>query len=189
MENIFPSHSPSPLSDANPSLHYLVPHTAYKVFINHRGKDTKQSLASSIYHNLDNRGVKVFLDKMSLQPGQYIPQALIFAIRSASVHVVILSENYAESEWCLDELLLIRETGAPIVPVFWKIRPSDVRMENKNGVYAKAFRKHKKVGKFDSRTLEKWKAALRWVSLLEGFISEGEQGEMVEKIIACGSIH
>ncbi|XP_057834375.1 probable 2' cyclic ADP-D-ribose synthase BdTIR [Cryptomeria japonica] len=145
----------------------------YKVFINHRGKDTKQSLASSVYHKLESRGFIVFLEIMSLRPGQYIPQAITCAIRSASVHVIILSPNYVESEWFLDELLLIIQTWAQIVPMFWQIRPSDVRMENKNRVYAKAFRKHKQARKFDSRTLQKWKGTLRWVSLLEGFISEG----------------
>ncbi|GLJ08063.1 hypothetical protein SUGI_0080700 [Cryptomeria japonica] len=172
------------MSSSNSSSRYLVPSTEYEVFINHRGADTKQSLASFIYYNLQNRGFKMFLDKLSLRPGQYTPQAITCAIRSASVHVVILSPKYAQSEWCLDELLLIIQTGAPIVPVFWEIRPSDVRMEDENGVYARAFQMHKQAGKFSSRTLEKWKNALRWVSLVQGFISDGAQGEMVEKISA-----
>ncbi|GLJ36359.1 hypothetical protein SUGI_0729880 [Cryptomeria japonica] len=184
MGNKISSHSPPPLSHANPSFHYLFPTTAYEVFVNHRGKDTKQSVASSVYHNLQSRGFKAFLDKRSLRAGQYIPQAITCAIRRALVHVVILSPNFAESEWCLDELFLITQTGAPIVPVFWQIRPSEVRMERKSGVYSKAFRKHKQAGKFDSSTLEKWKNALRWVSLVEGFVSEGfsDEGRMEEEI-------
>ncbi|GLJ08061.1 hypothetical protein SUGI_0080630 [Cryptomeria japonica] len=184
MGNIIFSHSPPPLSHTSPSFDYVVPTAAYDVFVNHRGKDTKQSLANLVYRNLHNRGFKVFLDKSCLRAGQYIPQAITCAIRSASVHVVILSPNYADSEWCLDELFLIVQTGAPIIPVFWQIRPSEVRMEDKNGVYAKAFREHKRAGKIYIRTLEKWKAALRRVSLLEGFILDGDQGEMLEKITA-----
>ncbi|GLJ08060.1 hypothetical protein SUGI_0080620 [Cryptomeria japonica] len=185
MGNIISSHSSPLLSRSDSSSHYLVPTTEYEVFINHRGADTKQSLASFAYHNLENRGFKVFFDKRSIRPGQYTPQAITSAIRSSSVHIVILSPKYAESEWCLDELLLIIQTGAPIIPVFWEIRPSDVRMEDENGVYARAFQMHKQAGKFNTRTLGKWKNALRWVSLVEGFISDGDQGEMVEKIAAC----
>ncbi|GLJ08064.1 hypothetical protein SUGI_0080740 [Cryptomeria japonica] len=171
--NIISSHSPLPLSHTSPSFDNLVPATAYAVFINHRGKDTKESLASLVYRNLHNRGFKVFMDKSCLRAGQYIPQAITCAIRSASVHVVILSPNYGQSEWCLDELFFIVQTGGPIIPVFWQIRPCEVRMEDKNGVYAKAFREHKRAGKFNSRTLEKWKAALRRISLPEGFILDG----------------
>ncbi|GLJ08056.1 hypothetical protein SUGI_0080540 [Cryptomeria japonica] len=173
MGNIIPSHSPPPLSHLNPYFHYLVPAIAHEVFINHRGKNTKQSVASLVYRTLHNRGFKVFLDESCLRAGQYIPQAITYAIFSASVHVVILSPNHAQSEWCLDELFLTIQTGAPIVPVFWKIRPSEVRMEDKNGVYAKAFREQKRDGKFNSRTLEKWKATLRRVSLLKSFIVDG----------------
>ncbi|GLJ31256.1 hypothetical protein SUGI_0626880 [Cryptomeria japonica] len=119
MGNIIPCHSSPPLSHSNPCHHYpLLPPTAYDVFINHRGKDTKQSLASLAYDSLQNRGFKVFLDKKSLGVGQYIPEAITCAIRRAYVHVVILSPTFAESEWCLDELCLLIQTGAPIIPMF-----------------------------------------------------------------------
>ncbi|GLJ08057.1 hypothetical protein SUGI_0080550 [Cryptomeria japonica] len=58
-------------------------------------------------------------------------------------------------------------------------------MEDKTGVYAKAFRKLSQAGKFNGQTLQKWKDALRWVSLLKGFIVDGEEGETMEKITGC----
>ncbi|GLJ08049.1 hypothetical protein SUGI_0080420 [Cryptomeria japonica] len=126
-----------------------------------------------MYHNLQNKGFKVFLDQKSLQGGDYIPGVIRHAICRASVHLLIFSRNYVESEWCLDELNLMFRNGAPIVPVFWEIRPSNVRMEGDKGVYAKDFKTHKRAGKFGARSLEKWKTALRWASLLEGFIYDG----------------
>ncbi|GLJ31255.1 hypothetical protein SUGI_0626870 [Cryptomeria japonica] len=175
MGNIIPSHSSPPLSHSNSSCHYtVVPPIAYDVFINHCGKDTKHSLSSSMYDSLQNRGFKVFLDKNSVRVGQYIPEAIVCAIRRAGVHIVILSPNYAESEWCLDELYLLIQTGAPIIPVLWKVRPSEVRMEEKDGVYAKAFRKHNKAGKFSTSTLDKWKSALPSVSLIRARRDGGE---------------
>ncbi|KAH9312728.1 hypothetical protein KI387_027763, partial [Taxus chinensis] len=167
------SHSSPLLSHADPSFKYFVPTTEYDVFINHRGKDTKQSVASLIYHNLHNKRCKVFLDIKSIQVGDSTAESIKHAIRTASVHVVILSPKYAESEWCLDELLLILESRAPMVPVFWEIKPSVVRMEDEDGVYARTFQIHYKAGKFNSLVLEKWKMALRTVALIEGFIYEG----------------
>ncbi|GLJ08054.1 hypothetical protein SUGI_0080520 [Cryptomeria japonica] len=61
----------------------------------------------------------------------------------------------------------------------------ELRMEENNGVYARAFEKHKQAGKFDCQTLEKWRKALREASVLGGFIYEGDQGEMLEKIATC----
>ncbi|XP_057837942.2 probable 2' cyclic ADP-D-ribose synthase BdTIR [Cryptomeria japonica] len=172
-KSLFRRHSSPLLSLSIPSYNYPLSTAVYDVFINHRGKETKQSVASLLYHNLQNKGFTEFLDQKSLQGGEYVPGAIRHAIRKASVHVAIFSPSYAESEWCLDELHLMLKTGAPIVPVFWEIQPSQLRMEDDNGVYARAFQKHKQAGKFDIGTLEEWRKDLRRVSLLEGFIYEG----------------
>ena len=110
---------------------------------------------------------------MSIEVGDNIVQSIVYAIRTSSVHIVILSPQYANSEWCLDELNLMITSGARIIPVFWGVRPSEVRMENNNGVYARAFQAHKQARKFNFRVLNKWKKALRMVSILEGIIYEG----------------
>lgn len=110
---------------------------------------------------------------MSIEVGDNIAQSIVHAIRTSSVHIVILSPNYANSEWCLDELNLMITTGARIIPVFWGVRPSEVRMEDNNGVYARALQAHRRARKFNSRVLNKWKVALRLVSALEGIIYQG----------------
>ncbi|KAH9308125.1 hypothetical protein KI387_036036, partial [Taxus chinensis] len=69
---------PSPVAQLRP--------TRYEVFINHRGIDVKETVASLIYHNLSNKGCNVFLDKKSIQIGHRIPKCIVQAIRTASVH-------------------------------------------------------------------------------------------------------
>ncbi|GLJ08129.1 hypothetical protein SUGI_0081790 [Cryptomeria japonica] len=145
----------------------------YDAFVNHRGIDTKDTLASLIFHNLEKRGIKVFLDKYSIQVGDKIPETIEKAIASACVHVVILSANYAESEWCLTELCLILKTRAPIVPVFWGIEPSELLMEDKGGMYARAFKMHSDTGKIKPQILEEWKLALRELSDIKGLNFHG----------------
>ncbi|GLJ17744.1 hypothetical protein SUGI_0309730 [Cryptomeria japonica] len=132
----------------------------YDVFLNHRGADVKESVASLIFHNLQNKGFKVFLDKNSIQGGENIAQAIDEAIHSASVHLVIFSPNYAESVWCLKELKLILQTGAPIIPVFCGVQPSELRMRDEDSVYAQAFHRYKHMEIFEPHVLEEWKMAL-----------------------------
>ncbi|GLJ37003.1 hypothetical protein SUGI_0749690 [Cryptomeria japonica] len=89
--------------------------------------------------------------------GEYILEAITWALRTTAVHLVILFGDFAKSEWCLDELHLIIESRTSIVPKFWE---SKVRMDDKNGMYAEAFRKHKEVAKFNTPMLEKRKISL-----------------------------
>jgi hypothetical protein len=48
--------------------------------------------------------------------------------------VIIFSQNYASSKWCLDELLKILESwkirGQIAIPVFYEVDPSDVRKQS-----------------------------------------------------------
>ena len=145
----------------------------YDVFLNHRGADVKESVASLIFHNLQNKGFRVFLDKKSIQVGENIPEAIEEAILSASVHLAIFSANYADSIWCLKELRLILQTGAPIIPVFYWVEPSELRMRDEESMYARAFQKHKHTGNFETHTLEGWKKALHQVSYIKGYIFRG----------------
>ncbi|GLJ15144.1 hypothetical protein SUGI_0247760 [Cryptomeria japonica] len=154
--------------------------TKYDVFLNHRGADVKESVGSLIFHNLRNKGFNVFFDKNSIQVGDNIAESIEVAIQSACVHLLIFSPNYAESAWCLKELQLIVKTGAPIIPLFCGIQPSQLRMKEEEGVYARAFHKH--TGKFESHLLEEWKKVLCQVSYIKGYMFEGDQGELLEQI-------
>jgi len=115
-----PSFSPTP-SQGNTNSY------VYDVFINHRGTDVKKTLASHIYRRLKQQGLAVFLDQQELQEGENTTPQIEGAIRTASVHVAIFSPGYAESSWCLKELVQMLESGSTIIPVFYKVEPSDLR--------------------------------------------------------------
>ncbi|GLJ30721.1 hypothetical protein SUGI_0608880 [Cryptomeria japonica] len=76
----------------------------FDVFINHRGPDVKQTLATQLYNSLKEVGIQAFLDSEEKQLGDLFTSTIESAIKSASVHIAIFSKRYAESPWCLAEL-------------------------------------------------------------------------------------
>lgn len=136
----------------------------------------KKTFASHLYRRLLLHGFRVFLDMQELQEGDSFPRQIQGAIRTASVHVAIFSPRYAESKWCLDELIFMLESKAHIIPVFHGVKPAELRSTGgKYGVYAQALDKLEKnrtgEGKlrYDSNTIEKWRKALYEVAEISGF--------------------
>ncbi|KAH9308031.1 hypothetical protein KI387_035942 [Taxus chinensis] len=159
----------------------------FHVFINHRGHDVKKSLASLIYHALKRLGLRVFLDEHELQTGDSLSPAIISAIRSSSVHIAIFSETYAESTWCLNELLWMSDCdhGRKIIPIFYGIQPSDLRYIDK-GYYATAFHNHRNRGRVQAQELERWTNALIKVSNISGLVfckDKDDLGEFLDRIV------
>lgn len=87
------------------------------------------------------------------------------AIKTASVHVAIFSPHYAESRWCLEELHLMVQSGKPIIPVFYKIEPGELKRTD--GVYAAALRiLAKKRKRDDSQPLYNSTTSGYWLTAL-----------------------
>lgn len=124
-----------------------------------------------------------------MQGGCEISSQLADAIRTASVHVAIFSPRYAESEWCLNELLLMLKSDVPIIPVFYRVSPANVRWMQ--GLYGEALRTHEKKGRQDPSTIEEWRNALRQVADKSGFElqkdNDGEELvlELLYEVVEC----
>lgn len=150
----------------------IVPET-FQVFINHRGPDVKKTLASLIYHRLINCGLSVFLDRDEIRTGDSITLAISTAIQSASLHIAIFSETYAESSWCLDEVYWIMRShhkrNTKVIPVFFDVQPTDLRYIER-GRYAKAFENHQLKGRVTIDIIQKWKRALIKASHISGLL-------------------
>ncbi|GLJ34299.1 hypothetical protein SUGI_0689260 [Cryptomeria japonica] len=158
----------------------------YHVFINHRGPDVKYTLASTIDFCLSDKGLNVFFDNTEFRAGQILSPTIIEAIRTSSVYIAIFSPRYAESYWCLEELRLMLETGRKIIPVFYGVRPKDLRQQRDDkGIYAQAFSEFRII---DHSLISQWRQALKQASNISGLElnSEkfgGDQGKLVEAII------
>ncbi|XP_028796006.1 TMV resistance protein N-like [Neltuma alba] len=148
----------------------------YDVFLSFRGEDTREGFTSHLYQALDGRGFHVFID-YGLTRGEVISQELLQAIEESRFAIVVLSENYASSFWCLDELqhiLTSRNNSDQIVfPVFYRVHPPDVM--NQRGIFGEAFAKLAR-GQPQSK-VKKWRDSLTEVAHLAGFDTRNYRDE------------
>ncbi|KAL8218058.1 hypothetical protein R6Q57_021431 [Mikania cordata] len=83
--------------------------TQYDVFLSFRGEDTRHSFTDHLYDALVQAGIRPFRDNDEIDRGQELNLEIAGAIKASEASIVVLSENYATSTWCLEELCLILE--------------------------------------------------------------------------------
>ena len=131
----------------------------HDVFISFRGEDTRYNFTSHLHNALKRNGINTYID-YSLERGEEIFKALMDAIEESKFCVVVFSENYASSRWCLDELVhiceCVKKKSLVVLPIFYHVDPSDVRGQKSS--YASAFEKHEEC--FPKDKINKWKDAL-----------------------------
>ncbi|XP_059070110.1 disease resistance protein Roq1-like isoform X1 [Cryptomeria japonica] len=159
----------------------------YDAFISHRGPDVKETFAKELYELLKDRGCRAFLDRRELQVGDSIPSAIHSAISSSVVQIAIFSKGYADSWWCLDELVLMLHqrdhNGSLFIPVFYDVKPCDLRHIDK-GAYTAAFSKYEGKGRHIHK-LDGWKKALQSASEVVGFELCSSGDNLCDKIVSC----
>ena len=131
----------------------------YDVFLSFRGEDTRLGFTGHLYNALRQRGIHTFIDD-NLPRGEQISAELLKTIESSTISLIIFSENYASSTWCLGELSKIVEcmkNDQLVRPVFYKVDPSEVRKQK--GKFGKALAKHEKKIK-DNKKVQRWREAL-----------------------------
>nr|XP_017224654.1 PREDICTED: TMV resistance protein N-like isoform X1 [Daucus carota subsp. sativus]XP_017224655.1 PREDICTED: TMV resistance protein N-like isoform X1 [Daucus carota subsp. sativus] len=140
----------------------------WDVFLSFYGMETRRNFISHLYHALDQAGIVTFKDDPALEKGEEISSALRQAIRNSKMFVVVISENFANSSWCLDELVEIlscKRTNNQVIPVFYYVHPSDLRYHK--GSFGVALKKHEKRHSVDR--IQKWKSALTEIAALSGY--------------------
>ncbi|XP_056165248.1 disease resistance protein Roq1-like [Syzygium oleosum] len=161
----------------------------YDVFLSFRGSDTRKAFTDHLYHSLIEAGIVpicVFKDDNSIPIGEEFGSKILDAITRSKISIPVISENYASSKWCLRELIHImdrkKSTSHIVLPIFYKVDPSNVRYLK--GSFGEAFHSRKK--HFDEKDIHEGQRALREVSDLHGWESEkvanGHEGELVKKI-------
>ncbi|KAK4718977.1 hypothetical protein R3W88_017315 [Solanum pinnatisectum] len=119
----------------------------YDAFLSFRGDDTRNNFVAHLYKRLQDIGINVFKDDVKLERGKIISTELLKAIEESRTAIIIFSEDYASSTWCLEELTMIMECvdkkEQKAYPVFYNIEPSDIRMKTESSSFAKALEKHR----------------------------------------------
>ncbi|XP_075638429.1 TMV resistance protein N-like [Castanea sativa] len=157
----------------------------YDVFLSFRGEDTRNGFTGHLYHDLCEKCIKTFIDN-DLQRGEEISEELLKAIRSSRISVIIFSQNYAFSTWCLDELVEIlncKQNGQLVLPVFYKVDPSEVCKQEGN--FKVALAKQEIKFKNNIEKVQRWRAALNEAASLAGWHYEdgGPEYKFIQQII------
>ncbi|CAN6685016.1 unnamed protein product [Malus baccata var. baccata] len=157
----------------------------YDVFLSFRGEDTRLGITSHLHAALIQKKIETYIDNR-LQRGEEIGPALLEAIEKSTISVIIFSQNYASSSWCLDELVHIlkckNREGRMVIPVFYDINPSDVRKQH--GSHEVAFAQLEK--RFDKDKVQKWRDALTTAANLSGFDhsnKSGTEADLIQKVV------
>nr|AAM18462.1 disease resistance protein RPP4 [Arabidopsis thaliana] len=139
----------------------------YDVFPSFSGVDVRKTFLSHLIEALDRRSINTFMDH-GIVRSCIIADALITAIREARISIVIFSENYASSTWCLNELVEIhkcyKKGEQMVIPVFYGVDPSHVRKQI--GGFGDVFKKTCEDKPEDQK--QRWVKALTDISNLAG---------------------
>lgn len=74
-----------------------------------RGTDTRLNVVGHMYDSLEQKGITTFKDDKKLERGVSLSSGIVKAIDESQIFLVTLSEDFASSTWCLNELVEILE--------------------------------------------------------------------------------
>ncbi|KAK2973598.1 hypothetical protein RJ640_003120 [Escallonia rubra] len=162
--------------------------SAYDVFLSFRGEDIRKTFLDHLYTALFGAGFHTFRDDDEIERAENVEAELEKAIQQSRSSIVVFSENYASSRWCLDELVMIvdrrrRTSEFVLLPVFYHVDPSHVR--NQTGSLAAAFAGHE--DRFKKERIRGWREALREVADLAGMVlqnqADGHEAKFIQEIV------
>ncbi|KAF8010112.1 hypothetical protein BT93_J0924 [Corymbia citriodora subsp. variegata] len=181
-----------------------VHHWKYDVFVSFRGKDIRKTFAAHLFRELRRAGIYYFRDNDKVETGINIKPKLRDAIHNSRVALVVFTTNYADSRWCLNELVEIVECkrrfralpkrkrkrkfrdhqGHVVLPIFYDVEPRDVRTQS--GRFGEGFGRRLATHTNDL-LVQKWRDALKEAGTLSGWHlnndANGDQSNFIEQIV------
>ncbi|KAF3447865.1 hypothetical protein FNV43_RR08571 [Rhamnella rubrinervis] len=164
-------------------------------FISHLDSAFRKSGLFSIFKDEN----KILKGKDKLQKGKDTEEQLMKAIEDSDYAVVVISEKYADSTWCLKEVAKIVEckrNSERIRTIFYKVNVSDVKdvvstdeERQRNSSFWKALDQHEKNHAKDRCRFEyseSWKSALSEVckEFSDCITSDTDEANFIEEFVA-----
>ncbi|CAN6564217.1 unnamed protein product [Malus baccata var. baccata] len=170
----------------------------YDLFLSFRGEDTRNGFTGHLHATLKDRGYQAYMDEEDLNRGEEIKEELFRAIEGSRISIIVFSKRYADSSWCLDELVKIMECrsklGRHVLPIFYHVDPSHVRKQD--GDLAEAFLKHEegigegtdgKKREDKQERVKQWRKALTEAANLSGhhlhITDNGREANLIREIV------
>ncbi|XP_035540154.1 disease resistance protein RPV1-like isoform X2 [Juglans regia] len=155
----------------------------WDVFLSFIGEETSHpSFTCNLCDSLEKHRVRVFFQDHRQQGGDEISPSLLEAIEDSAASIVIFSPNYASSSRCLRELSKICECRRRLLPVFYRVQPSDVR--HQRGPFEEHIRNHEE--RFGMTTVTKWRTAMKKAGGISGWVfddSDEVQAQLIESLV------
>ncbi|KAL3511208.1 hypothetical protein ACH5RR_030609 [Cinchona calisaya] len=162
-------------SNSTPSYRFK-----WDVFLSFRGEDTRHNFIQLLYNELVRNGVATFRDDEGLQRGEEIAPSLVEAIKDSAASVAVISERYADSKWCLEELAVILECKRLMLPVFYEVDPSDVRRQK--GPFEMDFRSHEQHVSADK--VRRWRDGMSKAGGISGWDSKNwDESKLIQSLL------
>ncbi|KAF8013848.1 hypothetical protein BT93_I1646 [Corymbia citriodora subsp. variegata] len=169
-----------------------IPQWKYDVFVSFRGEDIRKTFVGHLFRALKQAGIYHFRDNDKKETGNFIESKLFDAIRNSRVALVVFTTNYAESRWCLNELVEILECnrrfrdhqGHVVLPIFYDVEPGDVRKQSRQfgDGFGRCLATHT-----DDLLVQRWRDALKEAGNLSGWHlnddANGDQSNFIELIV------
>ncbi|RDX86459.1 putative disease resistance protein, partial [Mucuna pruriens] len=171
-------------SHEKPMADNSVPQTKYDVFVSFRGVDIRCRFLSHLIDTFQSKQINAFVDD-KLERGEEIWPSLVKAIEGSSISLIIFSQDYASSRWCLEELVTILECrekyGQIVIPVFYHVDPTHVRYQSSES-YKDAFAEHAR--KYKTK-VQFWRHALNKSAAISGIDSSKfrDDDELLKDIV------
>ncbi|TKY57276.1 TMV resistance protein N [Spatholobus suberectus] len=164
------------------------PHDVFLCFCE---ADTRHSFTGNLYDALRRARLRTFMEDGAVKRGDRIASSILKALEASTISIVVLSQDFASSWWCLDELVKILECkktkNQVVLPIFYDVDQSDVRDQQNR--FGKAMDNHEhSLGK-SSEKVHEWRSVLSEVANLSGgrcFKSDGSsqyEYKFVEDIV------
>ncbi|KAM7473685.1 hypothetical protein LguiB_020928 [Lonicera macranthoides] len=151
---------------------------AYELFLSFRGDDTRKNFTDHLYTALVQLRYRTFRDNNEIERGESLRPKLDKAIKESRISIIVFSEKYASSSWCLDELVMILKCSTlqhAVLPVYYDVRPSEIwkpmgRTGEAFDGYVKQYEAEIDYGKKMRlrKKVKQWKEALEEVADLAG---------------------
>ncbi|KAL7617851.1 hypothetical protein Lser_V15G03004 [Lactuca serriola] len=143
----------------------------YDVFLSFRGVDTRYGFTDHLHKALLDANISTFFDDEEIETGGDLKPELESAIKASRASIIVLSKNYANSSWCLDELVLILEQRMAcnhiVVPIFYHVEPTHIKKQESTFGVAMAEHKHKMVAEINANKRSQWGQKIdRWIQAL-----------------------
>ncbi|KAG4123246.1 hypothetical protein ERO13_D11G315366v2 [Gossypium hirsutum] len=169
-----------------PSTSSYISRKKYDVFLSFRGEDTRKNFTDHLYAALKRSGIVTFRDDPKLEAGEEIAPELFKAIQQSWCSVIVFSQTYAFSSWCLEELAEIvqqhNNDDHKVFPIFYDVDPSDLRKQK--GKVEEAFARHEERYKEESEKIQRWRNALIHVAAIKGWhLNDRHESEFIRDIV------